>query len=92
MKKGGECMQMIIYRRQRGILRVLLVLTFLAIFFVPQVSRAQNLPLSKAEIAGEDGSIWERISEPGFGDRENLAIVAMCAYQGRLYASTRNET
>lgn len=33
---------------------------------------------------------WEVLSEPGFGDAENLAITALTVHQGRLCAGTAN--
>jgi hypothetical protein len=38
-----------------------------------------------------DGTQWERVSESGFGDGANTAIVAMHGYKGRLYALVRND-
>ena len=48
-----------------------------------------NPPLETVE--GDDGSLWERVNQPGFGDDNNSSVVAMAEYQGRLYAMTRNE-
>ena len=42
-------------------------------------------------IAAEDGSAWERVSEPGFGNNNNLSVVRMTEYHGFLYAITRND-
>ena len=39
----------------------------------------------------DDGSTWEKAIEPGFGNTNNYAIVAMAEYKGTLYAMTRNE-
>lgn len=40
---------------------------------------------------GLDGSVWEQVSTPGFGSEDNISVVAMAEYQGRLYAMTRNQ-
>ncbi len=39
----------------------------------------------------EDGSVWENVIIPGFGNLHNSGIVAMAEYKGQLYAMTRNE-
>ena len=46
-----------------------------------------NPPLQTVE--GDDGSLWERVSQPGFGDDNNSSVVALAEYQGRclLYTS-----
>jgi len=40
---------------------------------------------------GEDGSMWERVNQPGFGNQDNVGIVSLCPYQENLYALTRND-
>jgi hypothetical protein len=54
-------------------------------------SLAEQIPAGLETIIAEDGSVWERVSAPGFGNQENLSIVALCPFQGSLYAATRNE-
>jgi hypothetical protein len=44
-----------------------------------------------APIIADDGSIWERVNKPGFGNENNIAVVAMAEYKEYLYAMTRNE-
>ncbi|MEI6127306.1 MAG: hypothetical protein WCQ99_12220, partial [Pseudomonadota bacterium] len=39
----------------------------------------------------EDGSQWEKVIAPGFGNDKNYSIVAMAEYKGFLYAMARNE-
>ena len=48
-------------------------------------------PPALETITAEDGSIWERVSAPGFGNAQNSCIVSLCSYKGDLYALTRNE-
>ena len=50
-----------------------------------------HIPEGLEFIAGEDGSIWERVNQPGFGNDNNISVVAMVEYQQRLYVMTRNE-
>lgn len=38
-----------------------------------------------------DGSVWEKVIDPGFGNPHNCGIVALAEYQGQVYAMTRNE-
>lgn len=42
-------------------------------------------------ITADDGSTWERVSEPGLGNDNNLSVVRMAEYHGYLYAITRND-
>jgi hypothetical protein len=52
---------------------------------------ADSIPAAVEKLIAEDGSSWERVSEPGFGNKNNLATVALCPFKGSLYAITRNE-
>jgi len=42
-------------------------------------------------IRGQDGSVWEIVNEPGFGNDNNFSVVALKEYNGYLYALTRNQ-
>jgi len=42
-------------------------------------------------ITGEDGSVWVQVSPPGFGNENNISVVALQPFQGELYAITRND-
>ena len=53
--------------------------------------QGRHVPDALESLAGLDGSQWERVSTPGFGDDMNAAIVAMHEYRGRLYALVRND-
>ena len=53
---------------------------------------AWEIPGGQETVTGEDGSVWERVNQPGFGSEYNTSVVAMAEYQERLYAMTRNET
>ncbi len=50
-----------------------------------------NVPAALQATAADDGSVWERVTAPGFGDRNNTDIVTLAPYQGNLYALTRND-
>jgi hypothetical protein len=50
-----------------------------------------SVPAALETITAEDGSVWERVSVPGFGDKYNTGVVALCPFQGSLYAITRND-
>ncbi len=54
-------------------------------------THAADIPKTLGTVTGEDGSVWERVNAPGFGNRANLAITALCPFQGSLYALTRND-
>lgn len=58
----------------------------------PGCDRMQHLPAALDTVVAEDQTVWERVSEPGFGNLENAAVVAMHPYKGRLYALVRNDT
>jgi hypothetical protein len=67
-----------------------LILTFASfVLIVMMLASSCNSPLETAE--GDDGSLWQKVNQPGFGDEDNSSVVAMAEYQGRLYAMTRNE-
>jgi hypothetical protein len=53
---------------------------------------ASNVPAALETITATDGSTWERVNVPGFGNNNNFSVVAMAGYQGRLYALTRNQS
>jgi hypothetical protein len=42
-------------------------------------------------LTGEDGSVWVQVSPAGFGNQDNINVVALQPYQGELYAITRND-
>ena len=50
-----------------------------------------NIPAAVDEKTADDGSVWEKVSLPGFADRNNTDIVALTPYKGNLYALTRND-
>ena len=50
-----------------------------------------EIPEGLETVAGKDGSMWERVNQPGFGSDNNMSVVAMVEYQERLYVMTRNE-
>jgi hypothetical protein len=54
-------------------------------------SLTPSVPAALETITAEDGSVWERVSEPGFGDKYNTGVVALCPFQGSLYAINRND-
>ena len=65
---------------------------FICIFISAGMLHAANIPAGLETITATDGSTWERVNVPGFGDNNNFSAVAMAEYQGRLYAMTRNES
>jgi hypothetical protein len=50
-----------------------------------------NIPKALETFTGEDGSKWERVNDPGFGNDNNMSVVAMAEYKCALYAMTRNQ-
>jgi hypothetical protein len=51
-----------------------------------------NLPFEALEtVTAEDGSTWERVVEPGFGNDNNVSVAALGEYRGSMYATTRND-
>ena len=50
-----------------------------------------NIPAAEDEVTADDGSTWEKVSLPGFADRNNTDIVALTPFKGNLYALTRND-
>ncbi len=68
------------------------ILTSLIVLLCPLLLSAQSIPTAVDTITGEDGSVWERVSDFGFGNKENLGIVALTPFQNQLYVLTRNES
>lgn len=69
----------------------LAVLLLTSLFFAGS-GRAQNIPSALETITADDGSVWELVNDPGFGNNRNISIDALCPFQGRLYALTRNDS
>ena len=69
--------------------------TFLAFITLPFIllhcGQYKHIPDALENFPAKDGTIWERASEPGFGNEENVSVVAMAEYKGRLYAMVRND-
>ena len=64
---------------------------FICIFISAGMLHAADIPAALETITADDGSKWERVSTPGFGNSNNMGVVALCPYQGSLYAITRND-
>ena len=60
-------------------------------FILLHCGQYKHIPDALENFSAKDGTIWERVSEPGFGNDENMAVIAMAEYQGRLYAMVRND-
>ena len=73
-----------ITRQQQTDLIIQYTLSFLS-------SLTPSIPAALETITANDGSIWERVSTPGFGDRNNTDVVSMTPFQESLYALTRND-
>ena len=54
-------------------------------------TKQNNIPEALDSITGEDGTTWERVTEPGFGNGNNISVAAIGEYKGRIYATTRND-
>jgi hypothetical protein len=52
---------------------------------------ALEVPEALDTLIGEEGSQWEQVNQPGFGNQDNIAIVSLYPYQESLYAITRND-
>jgi hypothetical protein len=78
---------------KRGILIVVLALSVLMVLnCVPETAIAEyHIPSALGIVLGMDGSVWEQVCIPGFGDEENFSVIGMAEYQGRLYVMTRND-
>ena len=84
--RGGTVLNKTIFTT---IVLIVFILIPLLIGFTP--ARAAEIPEVLELTGGEDGSVWERVNQPGFGNDNNSSVVAMAEYQERLYAMTRNE-
>lgn len=63
----------------------------IVIVFSGSCNNTWEIPEGLETVAGMDGSAWERVNQPGFGNDNNMSVVAMAEYQERLYVMTRNE-
>jgi len=77
------------FKNKRPLLIVPLCITLTAA--IALLSGCTNIPNTIETFSGEDGSTWEQVSEPGFGNTNNMSVVAMAEYEDRLYALTRNQ-
>jgi len=59
--------------------------------FLDSLTLAPSVPAALETITANDGSTWERVSAPGFGDPNNTDVVSLTPFQGNLYALTRND-
>jgi len=50
-----------------------------------------HIPATIDTVLGLDGSVWEQVCIPGFGNEENFSVIGMAEYQGHLYVMTRND-
>jgi hypothetical protein len=87
-KKGG------VMRKEMFKTR-LTAFSFLAFITLPFIllhcGQNKHIPAALEKFSAKDGTMWERVNEPGFGDDNNLSIVAMAEYQKQLYVMTRND-
>ena len=75
---------------KKQIVNVFFLLCLLMIFS-SGCNNTWDIPEGLETVAGKDGSMWERVNQPGFGSDNNMSVVAMAEYQKRLYVMTRNE-
>ncbi|MBM4310048.1 MAG: hypothetical protein FJ119_03755 [Deltaproteobacteria bacterium] len=68
-----------------------LILSYTISFLDSLTPGTLNIPAAVGEVTADDGSVWEKVSGPGFIDRNNTDIVALTPYKGNLYALTRND-
>ena len=80
-------------KTKRGVNSMAASVLVLFIILLPVVlhSAEYHIPAPVATVQGQDFSVWEQVCEPGFGNINNIAVIAMAEYQGRLYALTRND-
>ena len=50
-----------------------------------------NIPEALDSVTAEDGTTWERVTQPGFGNDNNISVAAIGEFKGRIYATTRND-
>ncbi len=69
-----------------------MVFSVLLLFLSSGSASAQDIPDGLEAFSGEDGSVWVRVNQPGFGDANNWNIVTLTPYGDSLYAVTRNDS
>jgi len=78
-------------KSKRGFLSLLLLSIILLAGCTPRAVVKYHTPAALNTFSALDGTIWEQVSLLGFGNENNLSVIAMTEYQGRLYAMTRND-
>ena len=56
---------------------VLMVFILTPLFIGFTTVRAAEIPEALESTGGEDGSVWERVNQPGFSSDNNMSVVAM---------------
>jgi hypothetical protein len=79
--------------KAKGTLFWIVFLSIMAMVdFSPRSAVADyHVPAALDTVCGLDGSVWEQVSLPGFGNDNNMSVITMAEYQDRLYAMTRND-
>ena len=78
-------------KSKEGILILLLLPTVFLAGCTPRALVKYQTPAALNTFPGLDGTVWEQVSPPGFGNENNIAVVSMAEYQGCLYVMTRND-
>jgi len=75
-----------------GSISVISLLVMIMLSLMSEIVMAEyHIPATIDTVLGLDGSVWEQVCIPGFGDEENFSVIGMAEYQGRLYVMTRND-
>ena len=75
-------------KTKTGIISLLAVVNLLYVFSSALPAADYQIPATVGTVYGSDYSAWEQVCDPGFGNDNNIAFVAMAEYQGRLYVMT----
>ena len=75
-----------------GSISVISLLVMIMLSLMSEIVMAEyHIPATIDTVLGLDGSVWEQVCIPGFGDEENFSVIGMAEYQGRFYVMTRND-
>ena len=77
--------------RTKPVSTVAMHLIIAATLFVYTGCTKNNIPAALDSVTAEDGTTWERVTQPGFGNDNNISVAAIGEYKGRIYATTRND-
>ena len=65
-------------KTEKGFLNLLFLSLMMVGICLPKAATAEShVPAAIDTVMGLDGSVWEQVNLPGFGNENNLSVIAM---------------